>query len=249
MNIKPLTFSLLALGIAQGNAAIIWGLGDSATPGRGITEPAELYGTGFTVNFRQETGINPLAGNSNSPDADLQVDDDYYFAGVYTNQVDGGPAYTTAGVVGTNEVAVERAITSGDNNLRYHFNLDAGTQGTDLATLTFAFLNVDDNGTNTGIFNIDAFFNGVQIGSFVHSAATDSVAFTTAPIAISAVNGTGGAPDDNYVELRSNVGGSTARWSNMDYIQLDVSPVPEPSSSLYLLGLAGLGFCYRRRSK
>jgi hypothetical protein len=138
--------------------------------------------------------------------------------------------------------------TSGDNNLRYHFNLGAATQGTDLATLTFQMLNVDDDGTGTGVFNIDAFFNGVPIGSFVHTAATGSTPFTTTPIAISAVNGTGGASDDNYIELRTNNGGGTARWSNMDYIQLDVSPVPEPSSSgLLLITLAGLGFIRRRK--
>ncbi len=109
-------------------------------------------------------------------------------------------------------------------------------------------LDLNDNATGTGIFNIDAFFNGVLIGSFVHSQATITTPFTTAPISIAAVNGTGGAPDDNYIELRSNTGGSTARWSNMDYIQLDVTPVPEPSAIGFLaLSVSGLALIFRRR--
>jgi hypothetical protein len=76
MKLTKLTLSLLAFSAVSSNAAIIWGLGDPTTPGRAVTEPAELYGAAFTVDFRQETAVNPLPGDPNSPSVDRQADDD-----------------------------------------------------------------------------------------------------------------------------------------------------------------------------
>ena len=249
MKIKTLTFSLLTLGVATGGAATVWNLGTDAL-GRTAPESASLYGTTHSVTFVQETGVNALPGNPNSPAVDQQADDDYYFAGVYTNQVDGGAAYTPLGPVASSEIAVERALTNGDTSLRYHFNFDAATAPTDLFTFHFMMLDLDDNGTGTGAYNINISVNGVLIDSVTHNASTINVPFVAPTFTLADVNGTAGAPDDNYVELNvTNSGATTARWANVDYVQLDVAPIPEPTSSLYLLGLAGLGFTYRRRSK
>jgi len=44
-------------------------------------------GGGPNATFVQEAGVNPLPGNPNSPEVNQQADDDYYFAGVYTNVI------------------------------------------------------------------------------------------------------------------------------------------------------------------
>jgi len=91
--------------------------------------------------------------------------------------------------------------------------------------------------------------NGFNVGSFSHTAATINTMFTSDTFTLADVNGTAGAADDNYVELISDNGGTTARWSNFDYIRMDVTPVPEPSAPLFLLvGAAGLAFIRRRRA-
>jgi hypothetical protein len=75
-------------------------------------------------------------------------------------------------------------------------------------------------------------------------AAAQSWDFSLADLGGAAEQGAG---FDHYVEFRSAITGSV-RWASLDYVQLEAtSGVPEPSSSLYLLSLAGLGFCYRRR--
>ena len=52
---------------------------------------------------------------------------------------------------------------------------------------------------------------------------------------------------DHYVEVRSTTTGS-ARWSSLDYVQLEANEnaIPEPSSSLLLLGTVGFLFLRRR---
>lgn len=221
-----------------------------ARPRRAAPETASLYGATHEVTFVQEAGVNALPGDPNSPAVNQQADDDYYFAGIYSNQVDGGVAYAPLGIIASSEIAVERAFTSGDANLRYHFNFAPGTAPSDVFTLTFQMLDLNDNSTGTGAYDIDVLVNGNLIDSFTHNTSTITTPFVGSGFTLGDVNGTAGAPDDNYVELRvTNPGVTTARWANMDYIQLEVNPIPEPSSSLYLLSLAGLGFCYRRRSK
>ncbi|YCM43501.1 PEP-CTERM sorting domain-containing protein [Verrucomicrobiaceae bacterium 227] len=247
MKNKTLTLGLLALGISQSGAAIVWNLGND-TPGRTAPESASIYGATHDVTFVQETAITALPGDPNSPATDQQADDDYYFAGVYTNQVDGGAAYTPVGLVTTSEIAVERAVTSGDTSLRYHFNFADSAAASDSYFVTFQMLDLDDNSTGTGAYDIDVLVNGNLIDSFTHNASTIASPFVGSGFSLADVGGTAGAPDDNYVELRvTNPGVTSARWSNVDYVQLE--SVPEPSTSLYLLGLAGLGFCFRRRNK
>lgn len=247
MNKQQLILGLTALCVASSGAATVWNLGTTDT-GRATPETASLYGTSHNVTFVQEANVNPLPGDPNSPAVNSQADDDYYFAGIYNNQVDGGPAYAPLGPVVNSEISVERAFTSGDTSLRYHFNFAAATGASDVHTVTFQMLDMDDDGTGTGAYDIDLLVNGVLMNSFTHSAATIESAFISKGFVLGDINATAGAPDDNYVELRvTNPGVTSARWTNMDYVRMDVQPVPEPSASLYLLGLAGLGLVYRRR--
>ncbi|MDB4403624.1 hypothetical protein N9204_02190, partial [bacterium] len=82
-------------------AAIIWNIGidDNAQDGEGdaaLNDPATLNGVDFNVSGVRESGQQDLPGNpanigGASGDDARDVDDDYYFAGVYTTAAgDGG---------------------------------------------------------------------------------------------------------------------------------------------------------------
>ena len=62
--------------------------------------------------LQQAVAAEPARGNNLALLAliNQQADDDYYFAGIYSTQVDGGPAYVPVGTVGANEEAAERAF-------------------------------------------------------------------------------------------------------------------------------------------
>lgn len=247
-----MTLGALALGATNSFGALAWIIG--ADDGAGVRAPGALeswnfYGTTGTTTFVQEGNgpSNPLPGNPNSPAANQQADDDFYFAGIYSNQVDGGAAYAVAGPVATTEIAIERAITSGDSDNRIHFNFDPSHTASDVFTFSFAMLDLNDNDSGTGQFDFDLFLNGVNIGSASHTPGTIGTRFSSNPFTLADVGGTAGAPDDNYVELVANNGGSTARWANFDYFVLEYEAVPEPSSVTFLAALAGLGLIRRRR--
>lgn len=252
-NMKNTTFAtlgFLALGAASSSAATAWRIGsDDGATIRLAPETWEYYGTSGTTTFVQEGNgpTNPLPGDPNSPAINQQADDDFYFAGAYNNQVDGGAAYTPIGIVASTEVGIERAITNGDHTNRYHFNFDASHAATDIFTFSFAMLDLNDNSTGTGQYDFDIFVNGVAMGSASHTGATIGTRFTSNPFTLADVGGTAGADDDNYVELVSSNPGSTARWSNFDYMTLEYQAVPEPSSLGFLAAVAGLGLFRRRR--
>src|SRR4029453_12796887 len=57
-------------------------------------------GGGPNATFVQENGsTNALPGVANSPETDQQADNDYYFAGFYTNVVVGNGDYQAVGLV------------------------------------------------------------------------------------------------------------------------------------------------------
>src|SRR5439155_22542153 len=81
-------------------------------------------GGGANATFVQENGvINDLPGSAFNHEVNQQADNDYYFAGVYTNVIAGNGNYVPVGLVARNEEAAERAFAGADNDLRYHFNL------------------------------------------------------------------------------------------------------------------------------
>ena len=252
MNNKILTtLSFLALGATTSFGATAWIIG--ADDGAGVRAPGaveswNLYGITGTTTFVQEGNgpTNALPGNPNSPAVNQQADDDFYFAGAYNNLVAGGP-YAPVGIVGSTEMAVERAITGGDHTNRYHFNFSGIHTATDVFTFAFAMLDLDDNGSGTGQYNFDINMNGVNIGSASHTQATIGTRFSSDPFTLGDVGATAGLDDDNYIELVSSNPGSTARWSNFDYMTLEYETVPEPSSFSFLAALAGLGLFRRRR--
>lgn len=238
------TLTIFTASTVASQAALVWqvGLDDNGWP---VGD-----GGGPNATFVQEAGVNPLPGVPNSPEVDAQADDDYYFAGIYSTQVDGGAAYAPVGIVAANEEAAERAFAGTDNSLRYHFNLPASLGATDLLSVTFDALNLDGNGADPR-YGVEVYFNGTQVMSeqIINTALLD-VDFTTPTFTLASVNAQIGAGFDNYVELRgvnySADGGGA--WMGIDYVQLDATPIPEPTAPLLLaLAASGLAILRRRR--
>src|SRR5262245_4758806 len=102
------TILLLAATSLTSQAQNIWlcGTNDNAWPLTGT-------GGGPAANFVQEAGgINPLPGSPDSTPVSGGADNDYYFAGIYTNVIASVTAlygdYTPVGDVPVNEDSAER---------------------------------------------------------------------------------------------------------------------------------------------
>src|SRR6266545_5972735 len=110
---------LLAASAHNTHAQLLWACGtnDNGWP--------MGDGGGVNASFVQENGsINPLPGSPFSTEVRLGADNDYYFAGIYTNTIPSVIAlygdYTPVGDVAVNEEAAERAFAASDLDLRYH---------------------------------------------------------------------------------------------------------------------------------
>ena len=242
------------------NAAVLWSIGaDDQTqdgdgnPPQGLNDPATFDGAPFNVSGVQETGLQALPGNpanTGGPSGGIRdIDDDYYFAGVYTTVVDGG-SYTPVGPVGSHEEYYDRAITNGDPNMRWHFNVPGTVGAADVFTFSIDFYNLDDAGSpDPSSYELTFWVDGVQIGGTQSHTDADLTANQSWTFGLSDIGGAAeqGAGFDHYVEIRSSPTG-TARWASLDYVQLEIDPVPEPSATaLALLSLLGLGLARRRK--
>lgn len=252
------TLLLLIPLVAPASGAILWSIGadDGTQDGEGdaaLNDPASLNGVAFNVSGVRETGEQDLPGNpantgGASGDANRDIDDDFYFAGVYTTVVDGG-SYTPVGNVPVSESYYDRAFTGGDPNMRWHFNVPNSVASTDTLTFSIDFYNLSEtNPADTSSFDMTFWVDGTQVGGMQpHSDAdinaVQSWDFTLADLGGPAQQGEG---FDHYVEVRSTITGS-ARWASLDYVQLEATPIPEPSSSLLIFGTAGLAFIRRRK--
>ena len=212
----------------------LWFVGtdDDGQDGEGDTnfnDPAFFNGTDFFVSGVQENGTQDLPGNpanvGGPSGGERDIDDDYYFAGVYNTVVDGG-TYTPVGIVAANERYYDRALTTGDPNMRWHFNVPNTVGPNDAFTFTIDYYSVDDN-NSAGIsgFDLTFFVDGQQIGEMQphtddNLAAAQSWDFTLDDLGGVAELGPG---FDHYVEVKSQSTGS-ARWANLDYVKLDITP-------------------------
>jgi hypothetical protein len=216
------------------------GLDDGGWPFNALT-PGN--GGGSNATFVAESGVNPLPGNPNSPEVDRQADDDYYFAGLYTNTiasvVTAYGAYTPVGLVSTNEEAVERAFAGDDNDLRYHFNLPNNLTPTDRMEISFDAINLDDpSATVTDRrYGVEVYFNGVLVQpQIVIRPPQLNQTIKTPSFTLGSVNARVGSGFDNIVHLKGinygNEGGG--QWMGIDYVQLDISTnaVPPPTLPL-----------------
>jgi hypothetical protein len=185
-------------------------------------------GGGPNATFVQEQGtINDLPGNPRSPEVNQQADNDYYFAGIYTNIIEANGIYDPVGIVPRNEEAAERAFAGSDNDLRYHFNLPTTLRPTNLVAITYDILNLEGIGEEEGVtdpqYGIEVYFNNVQVQPEIIIKTNQlGVAQTTEPFTLASVNAQFGPGADNIVSLRgvnhSAEGGGN--WMGIDYVRL-----------------------------
>ena len=217
LNLRIIPLALAVFGLVAESAfadfSIQWQAGQ---PGRGWPQGSTTGGP--NVNFVQEAGINPPPGNPNSPAADQQADDDYYFAGTYPSPI---------GTVANDEIAAERAFAGSDNNLRFHFNLPAiGLSDASLARFTLEPENLDGNGASPR-YGVEVYFNGVLImpEELVDSSRVRTL-ITSEPVALGSVNAVFGPGGDNVIELVGiNYNSATpggGNWMGIDYHALEV---------------------------
>ena len=233
--------------------AVIWSIGvdDNTQDGEGdaaLNDTATLNGVPFSVSGVRETGQQPLPGNpantgGASGDANRDVDDDFYFAGVYNTVVDGG-AYTPVGDVPVSESYYDRAFTGGDPNMRWHFNIPETVVETDVFTFTIDFYNLSEaNGADNSSFDMTFWVNGTQVGEMQSHNDFDIDSAQSWDFTIEDLGGVDqvGPGFDHYVEVRSSGTGS-ARWASLDYVQLEVNAERPPADDPNLPVPASLNF-------
>jgi hypothetical protein len=210
------------------NSPFPWtvGLDDNGWP---CNAQAPCSGGEANANFVQENGaISPLPGRADSPVADQQSDNDYYFAGDYSTVIDsvagmyGG--YVPIGPVLANEQSAERAFAAADNDLRYHFNLPATLKPEDTLSVTFDAFNLHTDGQADPRYGVEVYFNGILVQTqIVIRPAQLNVDYTTPEFTLASVNAQVGPGYDNIVSLKginyNNEGGGN--WMGIDYVQLN----------------------------
>lgn len=222
LQVNPMPEPVFPLAVGQDDNG--WPVGDGGGP---------------NATFVQEAGVNDLPGNPRSRELAQQADDDYYFAGVYSNVIASVAAmygdYTPAGLVPRNEEAAERAFAGSDNELRYHFNLPASLKPTNQVAITFDAFNLqdpDEVAVTDPRYGIEIYFNGMLVQNEIVIRTNQlDVALTTPPFTLASVNAAMGAGYDNVVTLKginySLEGGGN--WMGLDYVRLhDARDTGEP---------------------
>ena len=229
---------MMGLVAIPAKAAVLWNIGvdddnqdANGDPENGLTDPAYFNGTDFFVSGVQETGLQDLPGNpanTGGPNGgDRDIDDDYYFAGVYTTAAGDG-VYVPVGVVSENESFYDRALTGGDPNMRWHFNLPETVTEDDNFTFTIDFHNLSEaNAADVSSYQLTFWVDGKQVGEMQPHLEVDLPSAQSWNFELDDLGGVEqvGEGFDHYVEVRSTPTGS-ARWTSLDYAQLEVSSEP-----------------------
>ncbi len=211
VNLDPLPTPVFPLAIGKDDDG--WPAGDGGGP---------------NATFVQENGtVNDLPGSPRNVEVNQQADNDYYFAGVYNSVISANGAYEPVGIVPRNEEAAERALTVGNNELRYHFNLPTTLKPTNMVAITCDIFNLQDPDEAAGVtdpkYGIQVYFNNVQVQpEIVITTNQLDVAQTTKAFTLASVNAGFGAGTDNIISLRgvdySAEGGGN--WMGIDYVRL-----------------------------
>jgi hypothetical protein len=180
-------------------------------------------GGGPSTSFVQEAGSNELPGDPASPEVAQQADDDYYWAGDYSEVIDGNGDYEPVGLVEVNEEAAERAFAGTDNDLRYHFNLPESLQPTDQLSVSYDALNLHTDGQTDARYGVEVYVNNVQVQSEVVIRPEQlGQTYDTEPFTVADVNAEVGLGYDNIITLKGvnyNAEGG-GNWMGIDYVQL-----------------------------
>jgi hypothetical protein len=214
----------------------------------GMNDNLHFVGNGGGINatfVRENDGTNALPGSNISQEVDNGADDDYYFAGIYTNVIASNGTYTPIGEVRANEEAAERALAGVDNFLRYHFNLPANVTPDTKLAVSFDFLSIEGPSATTTDphYGVEVYVNGVKVQDEItvrpENVGTDGslpTIYTTPAFTVSSVNAQAGPGFDNIVTLKginhSAEGGGN--WLGLDYVQL--TPVPAPALFPWSIG-------------
>jgi hypothetical protein len=197
-------------------------------------QPVGGNGGGPNTSFVQENGsINLLPGNPANAEVNQQSDNDYYFAGSYTNPIPSVVAefgeYTPVGDVLVNEESAERAFAGADNDLRYHFNLPSTLKPTNQLIVSFDISSLD-TGAADPHYGVEVWFNSVKVmDEVVVRAENLDQDYITIPFTLESVNALVGPGQDNIVSLRGINYNSTeagGNWMGIDYVNLDPLPTP-----------------------
>ena len=233
------------------SAAVIWNLGidDDTQDGNGdatLNDPATLNGLDFFVSGVQESGEDILPGkpaNIGGSGGTRDVDDDYYFAGAYTTAAGDGD-YEPVGIVSENESFYDRALTAGDPNMRWHFNVPETVTPDDYFTFTIDFYNINEsNAGDISSFDLTFWVDGKQIGEMQPHLDIDLPTAQSWDFDLDDLGGIEkvGPGFDHYVEIKSTSTGS-ARWSSLDYVQLEVSSEPRVEDDPNISAASALNF-------
>ena len=169
MNAK--TSALLCLLAIPAHGAVLWSIGsdDQTQDGNGdatLGDLATLNGVEFNVSGVQEKGQDALPGNpanTGGSGGTRDIDDDYYFAGVYTTAAGD---YTPVGNVAVSESYYDRALTNGDPNMRWHFNVPETVGASDTLTFTVDFYNLNEaTPGDTSGYDMTFWVDGNQVGN------------------------------------------------------------------------------------
>jgi hypothetical protein len=248
--------AILGLLVIPAKAAVLWNIGidddtqdGNGDPANGLNDPASFNGIAFNVSGARETGLQDLPGNPANTggldgDAARDIDDDYYFAGVYNTVVDGG-VYTPVGIVSENESYYDRALTGGDPNMRWHFNLPDTVAEGDTFTFTIDFYNLNEaNAADVSSYDLTFWVDGKQIGEMQPHLDIDLASAQSWNFELDDLGGVEqvGEGFDHYVEVRSTPTGS-ARWASLDYAQLEVSsdPIVEDDPNIAVVPAVNFG--------
>src|SRR5205807_9448570 len=165
---------------------------------------------GASATFVQENGVlNDLPGSAFIHELNQQADNDYSFSGVYTHPIASVITeygdYMPVGLVPRNEEAAERAFAGADSEQRYHFNLPDTLKPTNVLSVTFDALSLEDPSDviTDPRYGVEVYVNGVLVQSQVLIRTNQlGVAYTTPQFTLASVNAQVGLGPDNIVTLR-----------------------------------------------
>lgn len=186
-------------------------------------------GGGTNATFVEGNGtVNALPGKALSTETAGGADNDYYFAGLYTNAIPSNGTYEPVGLVAAHEEAAERALTTTETEQRYHFNLPNSLQPTDLLAVRFDALSLDTSGSDPR-YGVEVYVNGVRVmPEFLVRAAQLDQPITSPQFTLASVNARVGPGFDNIVTLRGIHFSASGGGSFLGLDQVQLIPVARP---------------------